>query len=75
MVTIDVAKVKGKIAERGLTNTSLAKRLGINRNTLSSYLEEPQKTPYHVVSAMASELCDTPEEAAAIFFKPDLRET
>ena len=67
---IDVLKVRGKMAERGFTITSLAERLGINRNTLSSYLETPGKTPYSVVSSMAAALCDTAEEASSIFFCP-----
>lgn len=75
MVHIDVPKVLGKMAERGFTRTSLAERLGINRNTLSSYLETPEKTPYSVVSDMASILCDTTEEANSIFFAHDLRQT
>lgn len=75
MVHIDVRKVKGKMAERGFSITSLAEKLGINRNTLSSYLETPEKTPYSVVSDMASVLCDTTEEASSIFFAQDLRKT
>lgn len=73
MVKIDVPRVKGKMAERGFTISSLSKKLGINRNTLSSYLETPEKIPYAIVSAMADALCDTPEEASAIFFARDLR--
>lgn len=75
MVYIDVPKVRGKMAERGYTITSLAGKLGISRNTLASYLESPGKTPYGVVSDMASTLCDTSEEAATIFFATDLRNT
>lgn len=75
MVKIDVPKLRGKMAERGFTITSMAKKLGINRNTLSSYLEAPEKIPYVVVSGLADALCDTPEEASAIFFTQDLRRT
>lgn len=75
MVKIDVPRVKGKMAERGFTISSLAEKLGINRNTLSSYLETPEKIPYVIVSAMADALCDTPEEASSIFFAQDLRST
>ena len=73
MAHIDVCKVKGKMAERGYTNSSLAKKLGINRNTLASYLDNPEKTPYNVVSRMAELLCDSAEEAISIFFAHDLR--
>lgn len=75
MVYIDVPKVRGKMAERGYTISSLAKKLGINRNTLASYLDAPEKTPYNVVSSMAETLCDSPAEASAIFFAHDLRIT
>lgn len=75
MVRIDVPRVRGKMAERGYTITSLSDRLGINRNTLSAYLDNPGKTPYSVISDMAVALCDTADEAASIFFASDLRKT
>lgn len=75
MVHVDVPKVKGKMAERGFTITSLAEKLEVDRNTLSSYLKAPEKMPYAVVSDMAELLCDTAEEAKSIFFAPDLRAT
>ncbi len=75
IVCVDIPKVKGKMAERGYTITSMANHLGINRNTLSSYLERPSKMPYNVISDMADALCDTADEAAAIFFAHGLRET
>ena len=46
MVRIDVPKVRGKMAERGFNITSMAMRLGVSRNTLSGYLETPEKMPY-----------------------------
>lgn len=73
MVQINIPKVRGKMGEKGLTITALANQLGIARNTLSHYLNEPEKTPYNVVSNMAAILCDTSEEATAIFFDPNLR--
>ena len=73
MVHVDVPKVRGKMAERDYSITSLAKELGITRGTLSNYLEDPQKIPYFIIRAMAEILCDTPEEASSIFFAPDLR--
>lgn len=75
MVHIDVPKVRGKMAERGYTITSLSNELGINRNTLSAYLEAPEKMPYTIISSMAVALCNTANEAASIFFAPDLRKT
>lgn len=65
---VNVPKVRGKMAECGYTITSLAKKLGISRNTLSFYLKEPEKIPYNIVAAMAEILCDSPEEAGSIFF-------
>lgn len=73
MVHINVPKVRGKMAERGFSVTSLAKALSISRNTLSSYLEHPEKIPYITLRGMAGLLCDSPDEATAIFFANDLR--
>lgn len=75
MVYVDIPKVRGKMAERGFNITSMAERLGVNRNTFSGYLETPGKMPYSIVSALASILCDTSEEAMSIFFANDLRNT
>lgn len=73
MARVDVPKVKGKMAEKGYKINSLADALDIDRNTLSSYLKNPEKMPYVIVSRMAGLLCDTPEEASSIFFATDLR--
>lgn len=73
MACVNIPRVKGKMAERGFTITSLSEKLGVDRNTLSSYLKNPQKMPYEVVSKMAELLCDTDEEASSIFFATDLR--
>lgn len=43
MFKININKVKGKMAEKGFNNTSLAKEISISRNTLSSYLNNPEK--------------------------------
>lgn len=75
VVTIDVPKVRGKMAERGFDLTSLSAELGISRNTLAGYLRNPGKTPYSVISQMADVLCDNTVEATQIFFAPTLRNT
>lgn len=75
MICVDIPKVRGKMAERGYTVTSMSNKLGINRNTLAAYLEMPGKMPYKVISGMADALCDTADEAAMIFFAADLRKT
>lgn len=73
MAFVNVPKVRGKMAEKGYTITSLSELLGINRNTLAIYLEAPEKMPYGVVSKMAEILCDNSGDAASIFFAKDLR--
>lgn len=72
-MSIDVPKVRGKMAEKGYTISSFAKQLDISRNTLSTYLDTPGKIPYSVLSDMAGILCDTSDEACQIFFAQDLR--
>lgn len=73
MAFVDVPKVRGKMAEKGYTITSLSQVLGISRNTLTTYLETPSKMPYGVVSKMAEILCDTSSDATTIFFAKNLR--
>ena len=75
LVYVDVPKVRGKMAEKGFTVTSLSGILEISRNTLAAYLESPGKMPYNVVSELASILCDSEDEAARIFFAGHLRKT
>ncbi len=70
MVHIDVPKVRGKMAEKGFTITSLANHIGVDRNTLSGYLKTPEKMPYSIVSTLASAICDDAREAESIFFCP-----
>lgn len=74
-VYVDIPRVRGKMAERGYTVTSMSARIGVNRNTLTTYLENPDKMPYKVISSMADALCDTADEAAEVFFAPYLRKT
>lgn len=75
MVHIDVPRVRGKMAERGYNLTLMSNYLGISRGTLHTYLKMPEKTPYGVVAELAAALCDNGQEAAAIFFAPNLRKT
>lgn len=67
-LNVDVPKVRGKMAEKGFTNSRFAEELGINRNTLASYLVEPGKIPLEIIFKMADMLCDSREEATGIFF-------
>ena len=75
MVFVDVPKLRGKMAERGYNITSISEDIGVNRNTMSSYLEIPENMPYSVVAKLADILCDTRSEAAGIFFADNFRET
>ncbi|WP_368234183.1 hypothetical protein [Anaerotruncus rubiinfantis] len=72
MYYVDIPKVKGKMGEKDYTITSLSDELNISRNTLASYLENPKKIPYEIISEMASILCDSPDEARKIFFRSKL---
>lgn len=75
MFTVDVPKVRGRMAEKGYTLSSLSEELGINRATLAGYLSNPSKIPYHALNKMALLLCEGPEDAETIFFAQDLRGT
>lgn len=72
MYTVNISKIKGKMGEKGYNITSLASELNINRNTLASYFEQPKKMSYDVVARLATLLCESEDEAAAIFFNHKL---
>ena len=67
LYSVNIPRVKGKMAERGYNITTLAHELGISRNTLSSYLSNPATMPYDKMSRIAELLCDDASEAANIF--------
>lgn len=73
MIRVDVPKLRGKMAEKGFTITSISERINVNRNTFSGYLEQPEKMPYSVIADLALILCDNYDEACRIFFALDLR--
>lgn len=78
MYRVNAPKIRGKMSEKGYTIASLAQGIGVNRNTLATYLEHPEKIPFGKLLKllmMADLLCDTPCEAALIFFNQDLRKT
>lgn len=72
MLTVDVKRVRGKMAECGFTKTSMSSACGITRNTLANYLLHPEKMPFWLIDRMAELLCDSPEEAVSIFFAAKL---
>lgn len=69
---VNVVRIKEKMYGRGYNKSTLSRELEISRNTLATYLSEPEKMPFSVVSKMATLLCDSKEEAAEIFFAPQL---
>ena len=73
MVSVNVPRVRGKMAEKGYNLTSMADALHITRDTMRNYLNNPAKMPYGVVVNMAEMLCDDAAEATTIFFAEDLR--
>ncbi len=72
---VDTQKLRGKMAERGYTITALSKDVGVDRNTLSGYLKNPEKFTYGVLIKIAHILFDSKEEAVSVFFADDLRKT
>lgn len=72
MFYLDVQKLKGKMAEKGYTITSLSEKLGISRNTLTNYMKNPGKFPYETLEAISILLFDSPEEVTSILFAQKL---
>lgn len=68
MFHVDVNKLLGKITERRFTISSLSDEIGISRNTLSSYLKNPDKFPYDIIVKISGALNLDAEESVAIFF-------
>lgn len=61
-------KLAGKIAEKGYNNSTLAKEIGFDRNTISSIISGKYNPSYPVMNALYYTLELTPEEATSIFF-------
>ncbi len=70
--TIDIASLRGCQAKKGLSNIEFAKKLGIHRNTLTFYYENPMKMPYGIIDKMIAVLGLTGKEATEIFFNKKL---
>lgn len=64
----DVAKLRGKIAERGLSQIMLARATGMNKSTLSRKMRRGEAFTIGEASKIASILNLTKDEAVAIFF-------
>lgn len=72
MFYVDVPKIKGKMAEKGFTNSAFAEELGISRNTLATYFSDPSRIPYEVLERIAETLFENVAEARSILFAQKL---
>lgn len=75
MLNVNTAAVRGKIAEKGLTLSSTAERLDLNRNTLASYLQDPERMTIGVAKRLETMLCDNEADSRRLFFGDTLRNT
>lgn len=73
MLNVNTAAVRGKIAEKGLTLSSTAERLALNRNTLASYLQDPERMTIGVAKRLETMLCDSEADSRRLFFGDNLR--
>lgn len=74
-LTVNANKLRGKIAEKGYTISSLASDMNVTRDTMSRYIKDPRAMQLGQIIRLASLLCDSDEEAKSIFLVQDLRET
>lgn len=65
---VNVDKLNGKIHECGYNKTTFSKEIGIDRNTLSSYMRNPKNITYGVINKMIAVLQINNKEAKEIFF-------
>ncbi len=72
MYRINIAKVRGKMGEKGYNISTLANSIEINRNTMAEYMRNPSRMPYRVIERLAAILCESKEEAGDIFFDTKL---
>lgn len=69
MLNVNVNKLKGKIVENGMTVSTLAEKIGIDRATLYRKLSNNGETMLvKDANAIVSALQLTADEALAIFF-------
>ena len=64
---MNVNKLKGKIAEKGLSIEKLAQKIGVDRSSLYRKLNNAEKITIGEASRMKDVLEMTPEEATLIF--------
>ena len=72
----DTVAIKKLMIENGCgTVSELAEKTGINRNTLAKVLNGQTQPTSYVMYKLVDIFQIAPEEAGAIFFAPNLRET
>jgi len=64
----DVAKLKGKMVEKGINQAMLSQKVGIDRSTLSRKLKTGETFTIGEANKIAKALHLTSEEALSIFF-------
>ncbi len=64
---MNVNKLKGKIAEKGLSVEKLAQQIGVDRSSLYRKLNNAEKITIGEAMRMKNALEMTPEEATLIF--------
>ncbi|MCI9185339.1 MAG: helix-turn-helix transcriptional regulator [Lachnospiraceae bacterium] len=64
----DTAKLRGKIIEKGLNQTTLAKKVGIDRSTLNRKLKDGGTFTIEEANKIAIALGISGNEAISIFF-------
>lgn len=64
----DVAKLKGKIAEMGISQLELAKAANIDKSTLNRKMKNGEKFTVGEAARIAEKLSLSKDEALAIFF-------
>lgn len=64
---MNVNKLKGKIAEKGLSVEKLAQQIGVDRSSLYRKLNNAEKITIGEATRMKDVLEMTPEEATLIF--------
>ncbi len=73
MDCVNRPKIRGLMAEKGYTITTLAQATGLSRDGLSRFLRG-HSPGYRMMKSIAKELGLTSEEAGRIFFDHDLRD-
>ena len=72
----DVIELQKKMVERGIgTRVDLAKKSGIDRNTIGLILSGKKQPTVNAIRGLAAALDLSDREIVSIFFTPQLRDT